>query len=68
MRATPTGEVNLKDWADGVGIRHDNYKHLIRVIRDPEHDLTKSLAEIGVAYSVIGAGRGSKSLLVKRPT
>jgi hypothetical protein len=40
------------------------YKHLLIVLRSPEHDLTKSLAE---TYAVIGYGRGAKSLLVKRP-
>ena len=43
------------------------YKHLLIVLRSPEHDLTKSLAETGVTYAVIGYGRGAKSLLVKRP-
>jgi hypothetical protein len=43
-------------------------KHLRHTLNDPEHDLTKSLAEIGVSYSVIGAGRGAKSLLINRPT
>jgi hypothetical protein len=67
MRAAPSGEINLKDWAESVGLGHRAYKHLLIVLRSPEHDLTKSLAEIGVTYAVIGYGRGAKSLLVKRP-
>jgi hypothetical protein len=67
MRTSPLGEVNLKEWAASVGLGHRAYKHLLIVLRDQEHDLTKSLAEIGAIYSVIGQGRGSKSMLVKRP-
>jgi hypothetical protein len=68
MRASPVGEVNLKEWSESVGLGHRAYKHLLIVLRDREHDLTKSLAEIGASYSVIGQGRGSKSMLIKRPT
>ena len=67
MRAALAGETNLRDWADGVGLSGKALKHLRHTLNDPEHDLTKSLAEIGVSYSVIGAGRGAKSLLIKRP-
>jgi hypothetical protein len=67
MRTTPTGEVNLKLWAESVGLPSRALKDLRHTLNDPEHDLTKSLAEIGVSYSVIGAGRGAKSLLIKRP-
>jgi hypothetical protein len=67
MRAAPVGEVNLKDWSESVGLGHRASKDLRHTLNHPEHDLTKSLAEIGVTYAVIGYGRGAKSLLVKRP-
>ena len=36
-------------------------------LRDYSHPVTKALADIGVSYAVLGAGRGAKALLVKRP-
>jgi hypothetical protein len=67
MRAAPVGEVNLKDWAESVGLTGKALKHMRHTLNHPEHDLTKSLTDIGVTYAVIGHGRGAKSLLVKRP-
>jgi hypothetical protein len=67
MRASPAGEVSLKEWAESVGLGSRARKEIAMNLRNSEHDLAKSLAEIGCTYSVIGQGRGAKSMLIKRP-
>ena len=41
-------------------------KDLRTALRDDTHDLTKTLAHLGVRYLSTGKGRGARSYLLKR--
>lgn len=49
-----------------LGLTDSATKDLRGVLRDDSHDLTKSLAHIGVRYVTTGKGRGARSYLLKR--
>lgn len=49
-----------------LGLTSSAVKDLRGVLRDEDHDLTKTLAHLGVRYLTTGKGRGAKSYLLKR--
>jgi hypothetical protein len=66
MKAMKPGEMTLQHLRDTLGLASRGVKEVQVALRNAAHPLTKALAEIGVSYSVIGAGRGAKAMLVKR--
>ena len=48
------------------GLKPSAVKDLRNVLRDDDHYLTKTLAQVGVRYLSTGKGRGARSYLLKR--
>lgn len=59
------GETPLSFIQTELGLTDHARKDLQGVLRDDEHDLTRSLAHLGVRYMTTGRGRGARSYLVK---
>ena len=66
MRNAEAGEFSLINIRKELDMKKDAYKDLQKVLRDPEHQLTKSLGDLGVTYAAHGKGRSAKSFLMKR--
>jgi hypothetical protein len=60
------GETAMSFVKSELGLTPSGIKDLRRVLRDEGHDLTKSLAHLGVRYLTTGTGRGARSYLLKR--
>lgn len=60
------GETYMSFIQSELGLTCSAKKELQNVLRDDEHDLTRSLAHLGVRYMTTGKGRGARSYLVKR--
>jgi hypothetical protein len=60
------GETPLSFIKSELGLTDSGAKDLRTVLRDDAHDLTKSLAHLGVRYLTTGKGRGARSYLLKR--
>jgi hypothetical protein len=58
-------ETPLSDVKRELGLSASKLKDLRAVLRDNSHHTTTALRNIGVGYVVRGAGRGSKSFLIK---
>lgn len=59
------GEVSMEAVQREFCLGHEAMKDLRKAFRNPEHPLTKALADLGVAYVQTGYGKGSRSYLVK---
>ena len=59
------GETPMTQVRKELGLSPDGLASLRRALRDPTHALSKTLAAIGVRYVSNGAGRGSRSQLIK---
>ena len=66
MNNANPGEYHLPLLKTEFDLKPDAFKALQATLRDKEHSLTKSLADVGVTYHSVGKGRGSKSFLLKR--
>jgi formylglycine-generating enzyme required for sulfatase activity len=55
---------NVWEWEDDCA-GTSGAKDLQGVLRDDSHDLTKTLAHLGVRYLTTGQGRGARSYLLK---
>jgi hypothetical protein len=60
------GETPMSLVKSELGLTPSAVKDLRRVLRDDCHDLTRSLAHLGVRYLTTGVGRGARSYLLKR--
>jgi hypothetical protein len=60
------GETPMSFIKSELGLTASAAKELRGVLRDDDHDLTKSLAHLGVRYMTIGQGRGARSYLLKQ--
>jgi len=60
------GETPMSHIKSELGLTPSAAKDLRCVLRDDSHDLTKTLAHLGVRYLTTGKGRGTKSYLLKR--
>ena len=60
------GETPMSLIQSELGLTPRTVKELRSVLRKDSHDLTKSLAEVGVRYLTSGMGRSSRSFLLKR--
>jgi hypothetical protein len=60
------GETPMSYIKTELGLTPSAVKDLRGVLRDDSHDLTKTLAHLGVRYLTTGKGRGAKSYLLKR--
>ena len=60
------GETPMSFIKSELGLTPSAVKDLRGVLRDEDHDLTKTLAHLGVRYLTTGKGRGAKSYLLKR--
>lgn len=60
------GETSMSLIKCELGLTDSAVKDLRGVLRDDNHDLTKSLAHLGVRYVTTGKGRGARSYLLKR--
>jgi len=59
------GETSMSFVRSELGLTTEGTKKLKRVLRDEEHELTKSLAAQGIRYIAEGRGRSAKSYLLK---
>ncbi len=59
------GETPMSFIKSELGLTQSAAKDLRGVLRDDDHDLTRSLAHLGVRYMTTGKGRGARSYLVK---
>jgi len=59
------GEVSMDAIQREFGLSNDAMKDLRKALRNPEHSLSKALAEHCVAFVQTGYGKGSRSYLVK---
>jgi hypothetical protein len=59
------GETPMSFIKSELGLTPSAAKELRGVLRDDDHDLTKSLAQLGIRYMTTGKGRGARSYLVK---
>lgn len=59
------GETSMSFVRSELGLSTTGLKELRGVLRDEEHELTKSLAAIGVRYVTEGKGRAARSFLFK---
>jgi hypothetical protein len=66
MKNQLPGETPISYIRDELDLPPRTVKHLQAALRDPEHSLTKTLAEQGVVYVTMGKGRGAQSFLLKR--
>jgi len=62
------GETSLPYVQRELGLAPLKLKKLKAALSNPNHPTTTALREIGVCYVVRGAGRGSKSFLIKERT
>jgi hypothetical protein len=60
------GETPMSFIKSELGLTASAAKDLRGVLRDDDHDLTKSLANLGVHYLTTGKGRAARSYLLKR--
>jgi hypothetical protein len=60
------GETPMSFIKSELGLTASAVKELRGVLRDDDHDLTKSLASLGVRYLTTGKGRGARSYLLKQ--
>jgi hypothetical protein len=60
------GETPLSFVRSELGLTDSGLKDLRAVLRDDGHELTKSLATLGVHYMTTGKGRGARSYLLKQ--
>ena len=60
------GETPMSFIRSELGLTSSAVRNLRTVLRDDAHELTKSLAHLGVRYVTTGKGRGAKSYLLKR--
>jgi hypothetical protein len=60
------GETPMSYIKSELGLTASAAKDLRGVLRDDDHDLTKSLANLGVRYMTTGKGRGARSYLLKQ--
>jgi hypothetical protein len=60
------GETPMSFVRSELGLTASAVKDLQGVLRDDGHDLTKSLAQLGVRYMTAGKGRGARSYLLKQ--
>jgi hypothetical protein len=60
------GETPMSFIRSELGLTPSAVKDLRAVLRNEAHDLTKTLAHLGVRYVTTGIGRGAKSYLLKR--
>jgi hypothetical protein len=65
MRNAEVGEFPLKRLGDELGVSQKVIQRWQEACRDPAHPMTRELSAIGVAYSVSGAGRGARAILIK---
>lgn len=66
MKNQLPGETPISQIRDELDLPTRTVKQLQAALRDPEHSLTKTLAEHGVVYVTTGHGRGAQSFLLKR--
>jgi hypothetical protein len=59
------GETPMSFIKNELGLKPSAVKELRGVLRDDDHDLTRSLANLGVRYMTTGKGRGARSYLLK---
>jgi hypothetical protein len=60
------GETPISFIKSELGLTPSAVKDLCIVLRDERHNLTKSLAGLGIRYLTTGKGRGARSCLLKR--
>jgi len=60
------GETPMSFVRSELGLTASAVKDLQGVLRDDGHDLTRSLAHLGVRYMTTGKGRGARSYLLKQ--
>lgn len=60
------GETSMSFVKCELGLTDSATRDLREVLRDDDHDLTKTLAHLGVRYVTTGRGRGARSYLLKR--
>ena len=60
------GETPMSLIKSELGLKPSAVKDLRNVLRDDDHYLTKTLAQVGVRYLSTGKGRGARSYLLKR--
>lgn len=60
------GETPMSLIKSELGLSASATKELREVLRNDEHELTKTLAQLGVRYVTSGRGRGSRSFLLKQ--
>jgi hypothetical protein len=59
------GETAMSHVQRELGLEPPKLKKLKEALKKPEHPTTTALRNIGVVYITRGAGRGSKSFLIK---
>jgi hypothetical protein len=64
MNNSDPGEITTKQVMSDLGLSKEGMKSLLKVVRDPNHQLNRALADIGVVYQPI-KGRGDTSFFQK---